>query len=289
VEKAREFTLPKRRRVSWWAIGVSIGLHALVLSVRATGWWANGEVPEVRLIPLSPIITTFDLDYQAPVQPPPARRPPPEPVEELVATEEDIAPPSQVPAMDLAGIPEAPIDTAAGEPSPTGTGPTTMTRLRPARGEGKLWVQPLPLAPKELAQRLTRSHIELIDSAVTVIVQAYIDSVVAAPTPYDNTPPTWTTEIGGRTFGIDSRNIYLGGLKIPTAILALLPIPQVSNVDLRAARRMADMREDLMIAAQRARTMEDFKKAIKALREERARQQVFERNQRREPGDTVPR
>jgi hypothetical protein len=164
-----------------------------------------------------------------------------------------------------------------------------MTRLRPARGEGKLWVQPLPLAPKQLAQRLTRSHIELIDSAVTVIVQAYIDSVVAAPTPYDNTPPSWTTEIGGRTFGIDSRNIYLGGLKIPTAILALLPIPQVSNVDLRAARRMADMREDLMIAAQRARTMEDFKKAIKVLREERARQQAFERNQRREPGDTVPR
>jgi hypothetical protein len=183
--------------------------------------------------------------------------------------------------------PNLPVDSAAGEPVPQGQGRATVPRLRPAIGEGKLWVRPLPLAPQELAQRLTRSHYELIDSAVSAIVQSYIDSVMRAPVPFDNRPPSWTTTIGGKTFGIDSRNIYLGGLKIPTAILALLPIPQVSNVDLRYMHRMADIQADLQYAAQRAITMDDFKRAIKEVREKREREREFEQNQRRSPADTL--
>jgi hypothetical protein len=125
-----------------------------------------------------------------------------------------------------------------------------------------------------------------VDSAVSEIVQAYIDSVLRAPVPFDARPPSWTTTIGGKTFGIDSRNIYLGGLKIPTAILALLPLPQMSNIDLRYAQRMRDIQADLQYAAQRAQTMEEFKKAIKEVREQRDREREFERNQRRAPADT---
>ena len=45
-------------------------------------------------------------------------------------------------------------------------------------------------------------------------------------------PPSWTTKIAGKTFGIDQNYIYFAGLKIPSAILAL-PLPTMSNVDLR--------------------------------------------------------
>jgi hypothetical protein len=62
----------------------------------------------------------------------------------------------------------------------------------------------------------------------------------------------------------------------------------MSNVDLRYTQRMAAMREDLMMATQRARTMEDFKQAVKQLREEQERQRELERNQRRTPADTIP-
>jgi hypothetical protein len=179
------------------------------------------------------------------------------------------------------------VDTTAGTPSPEGTGKQSVPLLRPSLGAGKLWVRPLPLAPRELAQRLSRSHYELVDSAVSEIVQAYIDSIMKAPVPFDARPPSWTTQIAGKTFGIDSKNIYLGGLKIPTAILALLPIPQVSNIDLRYAQRMKDIQADLQYAAQRAQTMEEFKKAIKDVREKRSRELEFERNQRRTPVDST--
>lgn len=282
-----ELTLPRRRLFSWWAFLISVVAHVLILSVRATDWfWSEGKVPQVTLIPLGPDLPQVDMLYQEPARPRTARRPPTRAPVDAPTSPEAEAPAEQLVTAEPTTPPPAPIDTAAGEPAPEGTGRATVPRLRPALGEGKLWVRPLPLAPGELAQRLTRSHYELIDSAVSEIVQTYIDSVIRAPVPFDNRPPSWTTTIGGKTFGIDSRNIYLGGLKIPTAILALLPIPQVSNVDLRYMHRMADIQADLQYAAQRAQTMEDFKKAIKEVREQRARELEFERNQRRTPADT---
>jgi len=155
-------------------------------------------------------------------------------------------------------------------------------RLGPARGQGTLWVQPLPLPPRELAQRLSRSHIELVDSAVSAIVQAYIDSVASAPSA-GGALPSWTTDIQGQTFGIDSKYIYLGPLKIPSAILALLPIPGGGNADLQEGRRLAAIRADLEYAVRRAETMDEFKKAIKEIRDRREREREFERNQRLRP------
>lgn len=166
-------------------------------------------------------------------------------------------------------------------PGPPGAG-AGPGRLGPARGEGTLWVQPLPLPPRELAQRLSRSHIELVDSAVSAIVQAYIDSVVTAPS-RSGALPSWTTDIEGQTFGIDSKYIYLGPLKIPSAILALLPIPGGGNADLVEGRRLAAIRADLMYAVQRAENMDDFKKAIQEIRERREKEREFERNQRQRP------
>lgn len=279
-----ELLLPRSRQFSWWAFLISVVLHVLIMTVRVNDWFWSDAPPEVTLIPLPPGVEQVDMIYleQPPVRP--SRRPEPAPVDAPTA------PGAEVPAEELVSAQPTtplPVDTAVGEPSPEGRARATVPSLRPAIGEGKLWVRPLPLPPQELAQRLARSHYELIDSAVSEIVQTYIDSVLRAPVPFDNKPPSWTTTIGGKTFGIDSRNIYLGGLKIPTAILALLPLPQVSNVDLRYMHRMADIQADLQYAAQRARTMEDFKRAIEEIRAQRAREREFDRNQRRAPEDTT--
>ena len=155
--------------------------------------------------------------------------------------------------------------------------------ISPGLAQGRLWVRPLPLPPKELAQRLTKSHAQLVDSAVTAIVQAYLDSIANDPASRDATLPSWTKEIAGRKFGIDSKNIYIAGLKIPAAVLALLPIP-AGNIDQnRAYNHLMDMRADLEYAAQRSANMEEFKQTIREIRLRKQREEEFQRNQRTAP------
>ena len=164
--------------------------------------------------------------------------------------------------------------------------PLLIGRIRPELGEGRLWVRPLPLPPKELAQRLSRrKHVELVDSAVTSIVQGYLDSIAADPTSRSAGLPSWTKEIAGKKFGLDSKNIYIAGLKIPAAVLALLPIP-AGNIDQnKAYNHLMDLRADLQYAAQRSATLDEFKQIIREMRARKEREREFERNQRTPPDE----
>nr|MBA3498536.1 hypothetical protein [Gemmatimonadales bacterium] len=156
-------------------------------------------------------------------------------------------------------------------------------RIGPGLADGRLWVRPLPLPPDELARRLTRSHVALVDSAVTAIVQGYLDSIASDPMSRAPALPSWTKEIAGNKFGLDSQHIYIAGLKIPAAVLALLPIP-AGNVDQnRAYNHLMDLRTDLQFAAQRADNLEAFKIMIRDMRLRKEREREFERNQRTAP------
>jgi hypothetical protein len=176
-----------------------------------------------------------------------------------------------------------------GEPVAQKTGAESRYgRVGPAQSTGKVWVPPLPLPPRELAARLTQSHSELADSAVTAIIQAFLDSIATDPATRAARPPDWTTTLGGAKFGLDSKWIYVAGLKIPTALLGLLPIPAGGN-DQQAFDRSADLYRDLRQAAQRAQNTEEFKKAIKEIRERKEAERQFEKNQRTPPApDLVP-
>jgi hypothetical protein len=181
------------------------------------------------------------------------------------------------------------------EPEDTGATPTVrprppvIGRIGPGLAEGRLWVRPLPLPPKELAERLTQKrHVELVDSAVTAIVQAYLDSIAADPNTRQAGLPSWTTNVAGTKFGLDSSNIYFAGLKIPAAVLALLPIPG-GNIDRdRAYNHLMAMRADLQQAAQRAQNLQDFKDMIREMRKRKEREEEFKRNQRTAPPPEEP-
>jgi hypothetical protein len=172
----------------------------------------------------------------------------------------------------------------------TGRTPVPAPGPRPAIGrigaglaDGRLWVRPLPLPPKELAQRLSKSHVALVDSAVTAIVQGYLDSIANDPASRGQALPSWTKEIAGKKYGIDSKSIYIAGLKIPAAVLALLPIP-AGNIDQnRAYNHLMDLRSDLQYAAQRAENLEEFKAMIREMRLRKEHEREFERNQRTAP------
>jgi hypothetical protein len=194
--------------------------------------------------------------------------------------------PKRVPALpEPAPIARAQLDTGGPPPSREQTAPG---RIGPGLAQGRLWVRPLPLPPQELAQRLNKTHVQLVDSAVTRIVQAYLDSIANDPATKAQTLPSWTTNIAGKKFGLDSKNIYIAGLKIPAAVLALLPIP-AGNIDQnRAYNHLMEVRADLLYAAQRAETMEEFKTVIKEIRERKEKEREFEKNQRTAPPPVEP-
>jgi hypothetical protein len=172
-------------------------------------------------------------------------------------------------------LPEPP-DTGGVARSPAG-------RIGPGLGSGRLWVRPLPLPPKELAARLQPSRQQLLDSAVTAIVQGYLDSIAREPGADKVSLPDWTTEVAGTKFGLDSRNIYIAGLKIPAAVLALLPIPSGGNQQRALDHNGEWIAEDLRRAAQRATTLDEFKQAVRELRERKKYEKALERAQRERP------
>ncbi len=197
----------------------------------------------------------------------------------------ELPPPPRVAALPERRPERPAVDTGSARRAPSRQSPS---RIGPGLAQGRLWVRPLPLPPRELAQRLTRTRAELLDSAVTSIVQAYLDSIASDPASRNQGLPSWTTEIAGRKFGLDSKNIYIAGLKIPAAVLALLPIP-AGNIDQnRAYNHLMDIRTDLQFAAQRARNMEEFKTMIREMRERKQREREFERNQRTAPPPEEP-
>ena len=159
-------------------------------------------------------------------------------------------------------------------------------RIGPALGEGRLWVRPLPAAPRELAQRLRRTTAELADSIVEVTVQAYLDSLAGEPGAAGTPLPSWVTEVEGKKYGIDGSSIYIAGIKIPAVLLALLPLPVAGNSAQDAAwDRMMDIRRDIYDAAARADNVAEFKQYVREIRERKEAERRFQQNQRQRPSD----
>jgi hypothetical protein len=283
--------LPKRRPWPWIAILASVALHSVLLF-----GWVEGRLPSVPMLPRQLIVLAepaegpeqvpmrYDLPQAVGERParalPQARSAP-----ERRVTRPALPNPQAVPALPEPAQPvPAPIDTGG----PARRAEPQVGRIGPGLADGRLWVRPLPLPPQELAQRLTRSRVQLIDSAVTAIVQQYLDSIANDPASRNQALPSWTTEIAGKKFGLDSKNIYIAGLKIPAAVLALLPIP-AGNIDQnRAYSHLMDLRADLLYAARRAETMEEFKKVIKEIRQRKEKEREFEKNQRTAPPPEKP-
>ncbi len=273
--------------MSWIAITLSVALHSLLLFA-----WIQGRQP-VRphrpgeLIVLAPSASgpaVVPMPYRVPRATGregtgtsaqrgtrPVLRSEPQAV--AVLPEPEAERPPVVP--DTGGAPPAP------RREPIGL-------IGPGLADGHLWVRPLPLPPKDLAKRLTKGHVELVDSAVTAIVQGYLDSIALEPAARNTGLPSWTKDIAGKKFGIDGKSIYVAGLKIPAAVLALLPISG-GNIDQnRAYNHMLDLRADLQYAAQRAANLAEFKEMIRDMRLRKEREREFEANQRTAPPPETP-
>lgn len=267
---------PRDRRFRVIALGASVLVHSLLFLVVIHG--RLPEVPERRRPLLLVLPTPGDFERTIPV-----------PVYSPRVAQGQATRPWRPLRLEPVPIDTAlPVRVEPLAPTPRDTARRAAAgRIGPSLGDGRLWVRPLPLPPRDLARRIERSHAELVDSAVTAIVQRYLDSIAGEPGADRVKLPDWTAEVEGLKFGLDSKSIYIAGLRIPAAVLALLPLP-ASGDQRRAIDHSGQwIAEDLRRAAQRTTTVDEFKDAVRALREEKQRLKDLERAQRERPDSVL--
>jgi len=190
-------------------------------------------------------------------------------------------------------LPPPPPPPAAAQPSDSGTAmpayDPNANALTPRVGDGRLWVSPRPALPSTVAEALYGDTVGRNERAVERL-RAMMDSLnqIYDEEQREHRRPSWTTDVGGRTFGIDSQYIHIAGIKIPTAVLALLPLnmPQGNFDEGLRARHLEEMRQDIMRSAARAQTYQDFRRYVRELRARTDAEREFQRRQK-QPADTV--
>jgi len=162
--------------------------------------------------------------------------------------------------------------------------------LAPQVGDGRLWVSPRPGLPAAVAEAIYGDTAGRRVGAIDRL-RVMVDSLnqVLDQMQRDRQRPKWT--VGGTPdkpeWGLDSAYIHVAGVKIPTMVLALLGnlLPQGNFDEEMRARQLNDMRSDLLRAADRAQTLQQFRRYVRELRERKQAERDAE--DRRRAQDTV--
>lgn len=116
-----------------------------------------------------------------------------------------------------------------------------------------------------------RSVAEDVDSIVGLSIGVYLDSMGIAAG--QRKPGEWTHKTAdGKVWGWDQSGIRLGKFTIPNALLALLPLNAQSATSPIEQRRAAGIRRDVLENAQRSISEDEFKAAVKRIRERKERE-----------------
>jgi hypothetical protein len=179
-----------------------------------------------------------------------------------------LRPPSAIPST-LPPVPAPTVSVGAISGREGGTGGAAAglaTGVEPALPDPRLELDVGRFSfPKSAAQQA--------DSAVRAVFEAYREATIAAQLNPGRNPRDWTIDRNGQKYGLDSQYIYLGKFKIPSAILAALPI-NTGGVDgsrILNARSSDWIRQDILSHSQ-GLTEDDFRAAVKRIRERKERE-----------------
>jgi hypothetical protein len=128
-----------------------------------------------------------------------------------------------------------------------------------------------------------RTHVARIDSAIAARIAAFLDTLSPDPMATPGLPREWVTEINGQKWGVDGSWIYLGNLKLPSAILALLPLPQGNYGLAQRDAELQRIRLDIMQSARRAESADQFRKYVEETRKRRDAEREAKKNQQTKP------
>ena len=212
----------------------------------------------------------------APARQAPERRDPP-PVETAQAT-----PPVSEPPV----IPPPPVVPATVPPPSIGDtntrviGRGLIPQLAPRRPLPGVFTGEQPRQPPTSLPR----GVGTPNQVVRGWVAQYWDSVATAQAlaRAEPNPNDWTVRRGDNMFGVDSQFIYFGKFRLPTIVLAALPLTVQANPSRTERNRiLMDMRSDIMYQAMRAQSQAEFDKAVKALRERKQKEREAKDNGRK--------
>ena len=234
--------------------------------------WSRTRAPapeQIEFVVVAPPDTSSVAGGRGPAVPSPARAQRAEPGPALVAPP---AVPTALPPVPSEPVPEPSArgggtSGAATGPLRGGNGPTRG--IQPTYEDPRVWASDptFVYAPKTDKERL--------DSALIATLGRYVDSVAAntyAPNKFER--GDWTFGREGSKWGIDQQYIRLGRFSIPTALLALLPLNQMqpNPIAMERARNSAWMRADIMYHAQASMNEEQFRQAVRAIRDRKERE-----------------
>ncbi len=173
--------------------------------------------------------------------------------------------------------------------NPSVVGRRSVTAPRPPNAS--IWVPPRPALPADVAELLYHYHDPgdplPRDTIVVRRLRAMVDSMnrIIDVEQRGRRKPIWTTEVAGKKFGMDSSMIYIAGVKIPTPVLVAFGsmLPPGNYDESVRGQHLSALRSDIMQAAQRTQTLQEFRGYVKELR---ARKQA-ERDAARRQRDTV--
>lgn len=253
---------PERSRAS---LAISVAVHVVVITALAT---MTFRYPLEALLGLEPAqrITPESLHF---VQTPPAA----------------VGNGSQVGAPAKRGAPAplvAPRFIPNTLPQPTAPGASGAVSGK-AGGQGgarvgvATGVEPEPMDPRLYAPPIfvpvPKTPAQRIDSVVKDAFGVYYDSVVVAQEHPQRKPGDWTIDRDGQKWGWDQKGIHLGKFMIPNAVLAALPLKNVTNGTSPVEQReQAYIRQTVLEHAQQSVTEDAFRDAVRRIRERKERE-----------------
>jgi hypothetical protein len=147
--------------------------------------------------------------------------------------------------------------------------------IEPSYSDARLWVD-----PNAVVLALPKNISEHLDSMVVTGIQRVRDSLMLANAA--RRPGDWTWTRDGKKYGWDSLGIHLGGVTIPREALLLAGL--FANVDASSNPTVADrarvirsMTQDINYHAPRAMNAEEFRTAVKRIRQRKERERQQER------------
>jgi hypothetical protein len=180
-------------------------------------------------------------------------------------------PPLVAPTIVPKGLPDLPRPFRPGDEE-AGSGPIVATG-GPARGIRPQFTDPRVWAPAAPVVQMPLTGTRKLDSTLATRLGALNDSIALVPK--EREPGDWTVERDGKKYGIDGKFIRLGKFQLPTAALALLPLNQTANPgQTERARAIGQIRSEILDQAARGARDDDFRAAVKALRERKDKERA---------------
>lgn len=182
---------------------------------------------------------------------------------------------------------EAPTEVVGGSGPLVGRG-GPVRGIVPSYSDPRVWTD-----PNARVLGLPRSVSEQLDSMLVTGTQRVRDSIALASA--QRRPGDWSWTKDGRKYGWDSLGIHLGGITIPREALLLAGV--LAKVDAASnpsvadrARAVRSMTQDINYHAPRAMNAEEFRTAVKRIRErkERERREAREAAEKKEKEQKSP-